>query len=246
MNRRCESTFYRPTGKSSRPQCSVRDAERLRPVFFTSGYPVESEKDVVSFIAILFVNGGPVAIVFAVTNSIVSPFYAMRGGRPWSHVGKESHERSAPFLRHGDAASTVSFIARGIRIVTPLHHIFPNFVLRQMAESMRLVGCAGSFSVKTSAALGKAPLNVVPADGHYFAALTLAVPRSVPVFIASSVLNDRQSPKNLPRQIFHAGRNGDRIHVSHDDSPKIRLVRDAAGCNDPVAFRHLYPNYLAA
>lgn len=211
-NMDCERIFNRPAycqsfidGFTGHPcLCSpIRNAHRDA---------IQRQATVSSGITQLFVRSGPLAVIRRIPEVVVFSFYTVGTGRTWPHVLVKRRKGVAPSLTDCNSPPSIALEAWASGVCTSTAHVYPYPILsrvRHPMNSMRGRACDCSKATAT----GGVFLNKVAAlRDALFTALALAQPSR---WFDTIVAYDSQSPKSLPRQIFHSGRNYDRIMFSH-------------------------------
>lgn len=86
------------------------------------------------FVVLLFLLGGPTAILRRIRAFIVNPFQGLLSTWSWSHIGIEGYERVLPAPAYRDSPTAVVHETWVFRVVAALPHLRPTVVFRHRCE----------------------------------------------------------------------------------------------------------------
>lgn len=118
-----ESRFRFPSGPNANVGQSVFDSKMFTQKHKTARDAAHRKNDVDPSVSTLFFSGGPIAIVLAVSQFVVSTFYAQSGW--WfSHIRQKCRE-VFPFWRDFNATTAMVMVFGFVGILASLPHVLP-------------------------------------------------------------------------------------------------------------------------
>jgi hypothetical protein len=205
LARGAQRAFDRPvTHEQAMVQLDVPYVQCARPLRDRLRFAAIGNRRRVPSIAGLREPRIPQAIVFRVSEIVVSAFKRVSHGRSFAHVGQESFERMFPATAHRYASAAVVGVRIVIRVLASLLHAAPNVVLRRVATVVSARNGAQSLLVPAATRAGLVASQVHDRDGRLSSAQAAACDIS-PRSGSRSIAKHRQSPKRLTYQIesFH-------------------------------------------
>ena len=245
MNKCCKSTFNRPPVViQAFTQRAGWDAGLFTPLSDTHCTAIKTNHMIVFAVPRLCGHCCPHTVTRFVMAITINPFNAVLGRWTRPHVG-EKWFKGQPTLTNSDPTTTVEGVAVVGRIKASPKHCVPAIVCASSRPSVLKSSSTNEVALQAAATSSLATTKIATNDSGHGVAFTTAQPTCLTPLVVSSVFNDSQSPEHLPGQVFHAGRDHDRISFSHDDTSSIRLVRTARALQRPGR-SSLYPDHLAA
>lgn len=201
----------------------IRDSDFDCPVRQQLRLPVECQVATASAIAGLLFLGGPNAIARFIVSVIIHTFDAVARRWPWPHIFKECPERISPAFADSDSSSTVTVVGEAVGVVAAIKNSLPHQIFSRRRLAVGRVPCNEFFTLDTAAAFLSSHEPIGFCDS-LTSALTAAQPSR---WLPSHIEQHGQTTEWFPGQIFHAGRDSDRIGRSHDRSPITGVARMA-------------------
>lgn len=225
--------FQAPAQMQTALQCLVAGIEIACPVRDALGLAVKSQYHVCSHVARLLSLRCPSAVVGFVVSVVVDAFNRVFRARSWPHIVNKISYRVSPAIAHSNTTGAVPMIASVPANVAPFDHSVPYMVRWVAGESMN--GLSAYTALRAVASTQVARCNNTIAS-----ALTPTQPLSV-VPALSGILKNGPATEDLSSDVFDAGRNDDRIRVSHVTVPQLLDVVRMAVQLQLCGYSRLYP-----
>ena len=233
----------RPAFAESLQQCHLENAPLFSPRGHRPCHPIEGQHSIVAAITSLLFTGGPSAVSWLIVAVVVDAIKTVLQRWPWPHVRQKVFELSPAFARD-NATSPVTRVRMVAYGKTAPKHGLPRSVLWRPAHAVR---CAtGDGAISGVASTGNSAPGAKFRSRHDTSCAThaLTMPHGSMLFVFPGIAHDGQASEYLPRQIFHAGRNHDRITFSHDSTFLLNVVR-VARQHQLSGYSSLYTMHLA-
>lgn len=217
--------LIRPSFVQSHPEGCVRNAKSTSPVAKAIGFSFVSQHSRLASVLTLFQFRSPSTVSWLVVAIAVNAINSGIWRRFWSHVIKEIYKGNEPSVTHLNSLFDVKMCVWVVRCVAAALHFLPRCVLGRIAHA--------SSSCAMAAARNCTFLSKVrPGNDSCVTALALTQP--VSQFVSNFVKMDHsQLAVNIPRLVFDAGRQLDRINRRHDLTPdKLDCDRAESVHND--------------
>ena len=186
-----------------------------------------------SLIVILLQNSCPPTIFRRVWTIIIDTIDRVTLGAI-SHISNKAFERLTPAVANGNTTTTIPAVRRIFLVIAPFDHKQIRIPKRMFAKSVGcLLGDSGLFG-QTSATSGKASLETASIYLAIIPAITKAIPDSR-MFSPTSIGNNQQATKSLPRNVFNVRMGFGGIMKEH---------RNLLGCGDMGRDVRASPAYL--
>lgn len=222
-----QSAINRPSGKDATLQRIRRHAQFLGPRRDALGFTVEGQVPVVAAVASLPLLSGPDAVSRLVIAVVILAFDADAVPirfRP--HVGEKRLEGSTPAFADYDSAPTVSVVCGIVGVGAATDYVRPRLVLSGLTLTVGRTSENSSFTREATATLRHSLGEVAAAELSCRPAFAAAEPSRLAT-LAPDILQHGQASELLSGQVFHTGRESNRIRVRHERSPESGLPRTA-------------------
>ncbi len=217
--------FRGPASLQSLPQSFQGNANFLCPGRKALRSPTKRQSNCGSLVVVLLLASCPHAIAGFVVAVIILAFNGMPGRWCDSHILNKSLERCPPTVADCDASPTVFAVVYAVGVMASLDDTSPAVVFACLGLAVSPVPGTDQLAHETAAA-SCFSFQIAGHKDPDSPALAPAEPLAVSS-VAACIPNDGQASKRPPGQVFHAGRENNRLHFSHDDAPNIRVARMA-------------------
>lgn len=209
----CQSFLNRPSGPQSHTYIPVSNTKKYGPLRYCFGLSIKRYSCAFLLVIVLFLNGGPLAIVGLITLIVIESLYGI-SFRARPHIGKEVVKGLFPAFANSYSTVIVNmFFIFGIRLAS-LFHASPSFILGRknlFNSSTMLVRCQKLHLIAV------APTRDYVAVGYlvllckrFFSTVTPATPHRISPFIHMAKRKHQQAIVFLSSNInsfMHSGKN---------------------------------------
>lgn len=229
INRSIDSILNRPPSCQSRMECIDINSGAITPILHAQRFPFVCQHHIAASVAVLLAASGPPAITGLVIAILVwIAINTVTERWPFTHILQKCRKRIAPPIAHLNAMRAIPLVVFIRAVVASRQHRTPRTVCKRGGFAVR--NWTGAVQVVSKATAACASITAKTATEYSAQSATVApaVPHCTTLFIQPSIVENSPSTKDLSCQIFHAGRNADRIGCSHDRySPRTKVVRAA-------------------
>lgn len=174
--------------------------QTLSPLGDRERFAGMDEYAVAPHVTILHCARNPSAISWAVILVVLLAVYGVFGGRAWTHVRIEGHERFTPPLANLDSAATIILETRILSVVASGNHCVPDLVFGGARQSMLVFPSSAQFPRKAPAAL-LAFVKIRRGHDRNLAAFAIALPHQFLLLAAADERTNGESTKLLANEI---------------------------------------------
>lgn len=171
----CEGVFYRPSSFYTIINSRCTDACDITPVSYTMFFPVKLYDTICSSVSCLLRACSPSTVTFRIRPIIIrESIKRMFFGRSFSHIIQKIKESLPPFFADSYSSTSIFFIAKAIRIITPSSHPIPYSVSRasSLTRGVSVLCVMGKVFCKTAAGFRQAIPQIF--TKNYFLVSTFA------------------------------------------------------------------------
>lgn len=220
INRDLYRIFNRPSSRqSSTKRTDINSCDRT-PILQTQSSPLVCQHHIVPPIAVLLTTNSPSAIArFVISTFVWIAINTVPYRRSLTHILQKRLKRISPPRAYLNTLRAISLVVVIAAVVASRQHCTPRTVCKRRGFTV----CDWAFSVQcvSKAAAACTAFTAKTATEYNAQGATVAptVPHGTALLIQPCIIKDSPSTKGFPGQIFHSGRNNDRIGISHVSTP---------------------------
>ena len=163
--------------------------------------PVLKACNRLSLVVSLLLRSCPSTVARLVAKVVLQPINRTTG-RARTHVGEKITEVQ-PAVANSDANAAVTRERRAFGVLAPLNHRVPRFIRWRPIHTMAQLFQSRLFITHTSAGTHQPAAQAIASSNSFLAAFASTAPGVNTPSLFACRLNNSQSPKHMPKYVFH-------------------------------------------